>query len=230
MGPWAVFWPPTTCFPHPRLSHRTPGPPGAQKPHGLRAKPLSQVAVLVFPKCPGHTTLGYLPRWSSCNALPHCLEALRNGIPAMHCFSALGQWAVHFLQCSAILPGGRWQWNSCNALPHCPGAVGMPGSSGQWYSCNALPLILGNMESYNLPNSQNTQSSLLSTNTFFLCQIPVVSHRRGTSQCKNAIQVVQKTVDLGSLCLHTARVLPPVTQWWHLACLSVLSLHFRSIS
>ena len=43
MGPWAhrkLFWIPPPCFPHPRLSHRTTGPPRAQKPHGLCAKPL----------------------------------------------------------------------------------------------------------------------------------------------------------------------------------------------
>ena len=54
-----------------------------------------------------------------------------------------------------------------------------------------------------------------------LCQIPVVLHQRGTSQCRNAIKVVQKIVGLKSLCQHTVRALPPVTQWWHLAWLSV---------
>ena len=55
MGSWAhrkLFWPPPPCFPHPRLSHRTAGPPRAQKPHGLRAKPLCQVAVLVCSQVP----------------------------------------------------------------------------------------------------------------------------------------------------------------------------------
>ena len=55
MGPWAhrkLFWPPPPCFPRPRLSHRTAGPPRAQKPHGLRAKPVSQVAVLVCSQVP----------------------------------------------------------------------------------------------------------------------------------------------------------------------------------
>ena len=55
MGPWAhrkVLWPPPPCFPQPRVSHRTAGPPRAQKPPGLRAKPLSQVAVLVCSQVP----------------------------------------------------------------------------------------------------------------------------------------------------------------------------------
>ena len=42
----------------------------------------------------------------------------------MHCLTALGQWAVQLLQCTASLLGGSGQCNSCNALPHCPGAVG----------------------------------------------------------------------------------------------------------
>ena len=44
----------------------------------------------------------------------------------MHYLTALGQWAVELLQCTALLPGGSGQCNSnsCNALPHCLGAVG----------------------------------------------------------------------------------------------------------
>ena len=41
----------------------------------------------------------------------------------MHCLTALGQWAVQLLQCTASLPGGSGQWNSCNTLPHYLGAV-----------------------------------------------------------------------------------------------------------
>ena len=55
MGPWAhrkLFSPPAPCFPYPRLSHRTAEPPRARMPHGLRAKPLSQVAVLVCSQVP----------------------------------------------------------------------------------------------------------------------------------------------------------------------------------
>ena len=85
----------------------------------------------------------------------------------MHCLTALGQWAVELLQCTASLPGGSGQCNSCNALPHCLGAVGsatpamhcltawgqwavellqytatLPGGSGQCSSCNALTASL----------------------------------------------------------------------------------------
>ena len=42
----------------------------------------------------------------------------------MHCLTALGQWAVQLLQCTATLPVGSGQCNSCNALPHFLGAVG----------------------------------------------------------------------------------------------------------
>ena len=75
--------------------------------------------------------------------------------PAIHCLTALGQWAVEPLQCTASLPWGQWavellqytaalpsgsrQCNSCNALPHCLGAVdsGIPAmlyptAWGQW--------------------------------------------------------------------------------------------------
>ena len=59
-----------------------------------------------------------------CNALLHCLRAVGSGIPATHCLTAWGQWAVQLLQCSATLPGGSRECNSCNALPHCVGALG----------------------------------------------------------------------------------------------------------
>ena len=69
-----------------------------------------------------------LPRgswqWNSCNALPHCPGAADSATSAMHCLTALGQWAVQLLQCTAALPGGSGQCNSCNAMPHCLGAVG----------------------------------------------------------------------------------------------------------
>ena len=74
---------------------------------------------------------------NSCNTLPHCPGAVGSATPAMHCLTALGQWAVELRQCTAPLPGGSGQWNPCNALPHCPGG------SGQCNSCNALPHCLG---------------------------------------------------------------------------------------
>ena len=60
------------------------------------------------------------------------LGAVGSAIPATHCLTAWGQWAVQLLQytaanpCNALphCPGGSGQCNSCNALPHCPGAVG----------------------------------------------------------------------------------------------------------
>ena len=58
------------------------------------------------------------------NALPHCLGAVGSATPAMHCLTALGQWAVELLSSTATLPRGSGQCNSCNALPHCLGAVG----------------------------------------------------------------------------------------------------------
>ena len=42
----------------------------------------------------------------------------------MHDLTALAQWAVELLQCTAPLPGGSGQCNSCNARPHRLGAVG----------------------------------------------------------------------------------------------------------
>ena len=75
-----------------------------------------------LPHCPwgsGHC--------NSCNALPHCLGAVGIATPAMHCLTALGQWAVgsgtpamhcltgrgqwtvQLLQCTASLPWGSGQ-------------------------------------------------------------------------------------------------------------------------
>ena len=57
----------------------------------------------------------------------HChfsMGAEGSAIPAIRCLSALGQWAVQLLQCTASLPGSSGRWNSCHALPQQPGAVG----------------------------------------------------------------------------------------------------------
>ena len=80
---------------------------------------------------------------NSCNALPHCLGAVDTATPAMHCPTALGQWAVELLQSTASLPGGSGQCNSCNALPHCLGAAGMkryPEPHGQVTAYNRSPV------------------------------------------------------------------------------------------
>ena len=47
-----------------------------------------------------------------CNALPHCLGAVGNATPAMHCLDAWGQWVVELLQCTATLPRGSGQCKS----------------------------------------------------------------------------------------------------------------------
>ena len=52
------------------------------------------------------------------------LGAVGSAIPATHCLTAWGQWAVQLLQYTAALSEGSGQRNSCNALPHCLGAVG----------------------------------------------------------------------------------------------------------
>ena len=106
-------------------------------------------------------------------AVCKCVVALPGPCtPAMHCLTALGQWAVELLQYTAALPGGSGQWTSCNTLPHCLGAVGsatpamhcltawgqwavqllqrtapLPGGSGQCNSRNALPHCLGAVDS-----------------------------------------------------------------------------------
>ena len=70
---------------------------------------------------------------------PHCLGAADSATSAMHCLTALGQWAVQLLQYTAALPGGSGQCNSCNAMPHCPGGSGQCNSN----SCHAPPHCLG---------------------------------------------------------------------------------------
>ena len=57
-----------------------------------------------LPHCPGGSG-----QCNSCNALPHCLGAVGSATPAMHCLTALGQWAAELLQCTASLPGGSGQ-------------------------------------------------------------------------------------------------------------------------
>ena len=71
---------------------------------------------------------------NSCNALPHCLEAVGSATPAMHCLTAYGQWAVELLLCTARLPRGSGQWNSSNAVPHCLGAMGSGFSAMQCHT------------------------------------------------------------------------------------------------
>ena len=93
-------------------------------------------------------------RWqcNSCYALPHCLGAVGNGTPVMHCHTAQGQWAVELLQCTALPPGAV---GSATPATHCPTAWGqwaverllctatLLRGSGPWNSCNALPYCLG---------------------------------------------------------------------------------------
>ena len=112
-------------------------------------------------------------------AVRKCVVALPDQCtPAMHCLTALGQWAVELLQYTAALPGGSEQWTSCNTLPHCLGAVGsatpamhcltawgqwavqllqctapLPGGSGQCNSCNALPHCPGAVRECNSCNA-----------------------------------------------------------------------------
>ena len=89
-------------------------------------------------QCNSCNALPHCPRGSgqcsSCNALPHWLGAVCCPTPAMHCLTALGQWAMELLQYTATLPGGSGQCSSCNAL-----TASLPGGSGQCNSCNALP-------------------------------------------------------------------------------------------
>ena len=97
-------------------------------------------------------------RWISCNALPHCLEAVGSATPPMHCLTACGQWVVQLLLCTARLPGGSGQWNFCKAMLHCLGAVGSVAPAmhcltawGQWavklLQCTATPLEGGGQRS-----------------------------------------------------------------------------------
>ena len=71
--------------------------------------------------------LGGSGQCNCCNALPHyaravgsgtlamrgpnclCLGAADSATPAMHCLTALGQWAVQLLQYTAALPRGSGQ-------------------------------------------------------------------------------------------------------------------------
>ena len=69
----------------------------------------------------------------SCNTLPHCLGAMGSGTTATHCQTALGQWTVQLLSCTATLLGGSGLWNCYNALCPCLGAVGSASF------CNPLP-------------------------------------------------------------------------------------------
>ena len=69
-------------------------------------------------------------QWNSCNALPHYLGAAGSATLAMHCLTALGQWAVDLLQCTASLPGGSGQWDSCNNRAHRPGGDEEPSPGG----------------------------------------------------------------------------------------------------
>ena len=61
--------------------------------------------------------LTYLLTYSR-NALPHCFGAVDSAASAMHCRTALGQWAVELLQCTARLPGGSGQCNSAHPFKH----------------------------------------------------------------------------------------------------------------
>ena len=85
---------------------------------------------------------GVLPRRQSlpkerysCNALPHCLGAVGNGTPAMHCHTAWGQWAVELLQCAGPPVGGTGSLAQeavaaqRAVLLQCPATL--PGGSGQ---------------------------------------------------------------------------------------------------
>ena len=122
--------------------------------------------------------LGGSGQCNSSNALPHCLGAVDNVTPAMHCRNAWGQWAGELLHCTAPPPGCSGQWNSINALPHCPGGSALmefhcplpPGSeavhcricttlilphclggSAQCNSSNALPYCLGAVDNVTPP-------------------------------------------------------------------------------
>ena len=77
----------------------------------------------------------------------HCLGAVGNAFPAMHCLSASRQWAVQLLHCSASPTRGSGQWNSCQALPHCPGAVGSATPAMPCLTCYALPYCQGAVRS-----------------------------------------------------------------------------------
>ena len=77
--------------------------------------------------------------WKACITLPHHAEAMGSETRTTHSLSALGQWALELLQCTALLPWGSGRCTSCNAQPHCLGVVGSATpeifcltSRGQW--------------------------------------------------------------------------------------------------
>ena len=72
--------------------------------------------------------------WNPYNTLPHCLGTVGSATPAMHCFTACGQWAVELVLCTTRLPRGSGHWNSCKAAPRCPGAVGSGFSAVQCHT------------------------------------------------------------------------------------------------
>ena len=103
-------------------------------------------------QCAGQSAggTGFLPKRrplpkerNSCNALPHCLAAVRNLTPAMHRLPAGGQCEVELVQqlrhclgtvgsatpalhcrITGQVAGGR-QWDSCNARAHQLGGRGV---------------------------------------------------------------------------------------------------------
>ena len=59
--------------------------------------------------------------------MPHCPRAVGSAIPAIHCLTTRGQWAVELLVNAASLPKGIAQSStrsSCIALLLCLGAMG----------------------------------------------------------------------------------------------------------
>ena len=54
-----------------------------------------------LPQCVGDSTT-----WNSCNALFHCLAAVRIGTHALHCLTAWEQPGVQLLPCTASLHWG----------------------------------------------------------------------------------------------------------------------------
>ena len=138
-------------------------------------------------------------------------------LPAMRCLTALGQWALQLLQCTASPPWGSGQWNSCNALPQGLGAVGsatsakqcptacrqwavqllqctasMPSGSRQCNSCNAPPHCLGAVGSGTPATTASTPG--------------------GSGQCnfRNALPQGLRAVGTGPLAIHC---LTALGQW-----------------
>ena len=106
-------------------------------------------------------------QWNSCNTPPHYGGAVGNGTRAIHCLTALGQWAVQLLQHTTSRPG-CWAMQLPQYTTECLGAVdraivamhcltalgqwavqllqytaSLRGGSGQWNSCNTLSHGLG---------------------------------------------------------------------------------------